>query len=139
MSVTCKIVELGHSLRRERHFKARQPLASLKISGYAALNYQNELTELIKMELNVKQVEWLDQTGDLKVDYDFNLTDELKVEGEARELIRQIQDMRKAAFLDVNKIVELELPTWPAAFKQEIEEKTNTKIKQGPSKKLLID
>ena len=73
------------------------------------------------------------------VDYDFNLTAELKAEGEARELIRQIQDLRKEAKLDVNQVVDLQLMSWPAAFKQEIEAKTNTKIRPGDGIKLLLD
>jgi isoleucyl-tRNA synthetase len=138
MDLARKIVELGHSLRREKQLKARQPLASLKVSGFAELEYRDELEALLLMELNVKKIEWLDNSGDLRVDYDFNLTDELRAEGEAREIIRQIQDLRKEALLDMNKIVEVELPNYPEAFKQEIEEKTNTKIVAGEIAKLKI-
>lgn len=133
-----KIVEAAHALRKLKQIKARQPLASLKVSGFGKMIHQ-ELEELLKAEINVKKVEWLKEDGDLEVDYDFNLTAELKAEGEARELIRQIQDMRKEAKLDVNEIIDLQLVSWPEAFKQEIEEKTNTKIKQGNELKLLLD
>ncbi len=128
MTTVRKIVELGHSLRRDKQLKARQPLASLKVNGYADLEYKNELEVLLLMELNVKKVEWLDQSGDLKVDYDFVLTDELRAEGEAREIIRSIQDQRKEAMLDINEVIEIELASWPEAFTKEIEEKTNTKL-----------
>jgi isoleucyl-tRNA synthetase len=137
MDLARKIVELGHSLRREKQLKARQPLASLKVSGFADLEYRDELEALLLMELNVKKIEWLDKAGDLRVDYDFDLTDELRAEGEAREIIRQIQDMRKVALLDMNKIVEVELPSWPEAFKQEIEAKTNTKLVKGETTRLM--
>ncbi len=128
MTTVRKILELGHSLRRDKQLKARQPLASLKVNGYADLEYKNELEVLLLMELNVKKVEWLDQSGDLKVDYDFVLTDELRAEGEAREIIRSIQDQRKEAMLDINEVIEIELASWPEAFTKEIEEKTNTKL-----------
>lgn len=134
-----KIVESAHALRKLKQIKARQPLASLKVSGFGKMTYRNDLENLLKAEINVKKVDWLKEDGDLEVDYDFNLTEQLKAEGEARELIRQIQDMRKEAKLDVNKIVNLQLASWPEAFKQEIEEKTNTKIKQGNESKLLLD
>ncbi len=134
-----KVVESAHSLRKLKQVKARQPLASLKVSGFGKMIYRKELEELLKAEINVKKVEWLQETGDLMVDYDFNLTAELKAEGEARELIRQIQDLRKEAKLDVNQVVDLQLMSWPAAFKQEIEAKTNTRIKQGKETKLLLD
>lgn len=134
-----KIVESAHALRKLKQVKARQPLASLKVSGFGKMVYRKELEGLLKAEINVKKIEWLKEDGDLEVNYDFHLTTELKAEGEARELIRQIQDMRKDAKLDVNKIVQLELPGWPEAFKQEIETKTNTKIRQGSEQKLLLD
>lgn len=134
-----KIVESAHALRKLKQVKARQPLASLKVSGFGKMVYRNELEDLLKAEINVKKIEWLQEDGDLMVDYDFNLTAELKAEGEARELIRQIQDMRKEAKLDVNKIVRLGLPVWPEAFKQEIEDKTNTKIERNDEQKLLLD
>ncbi len=139
MSTLRKIVEVAHALRKLKQIKARQPLVSLKVSGFGKMVYRKELEELLKAEINVKNVEWLKEAGDLEVDYDFNLTAELKAEGEARELIRQIQDLRKEAKLDVNQVVDLQLANWPEAFKQEIEDKTNTKIKQGIETKLLLD
>ncbi len=139
MSTLRKIVEVAHALRKLKQVKARQPLTSLRVSGFGKMVYREELEELLKAEINVKTVEWLKEDGDLEVDYDFNLTQELRAEGEARELIRQIQDMRKEAKLDVNQIVALQLADWPEAFKQEIEDKTNTKIRQGAETKLLLD
>lgn len=140
MLLVRQVVELGHSLRRERQLKARQPLASVKITGAAVLAEhadQAALAALIKQELNVKQVEWLTTEGELSVDYDFTMTEELRQEGEARELIRQIQDLRKAAKLDLQQVVTVELPTWPKQFQAEIEEKTNAKLQQGAELRLL--
>lgn len=139
MSTLRKIVEVAHALRKLKQIKARQPLASLRVSGFGKIVYREELEELLKAEINVKNLEWLKEDGELMVDYDFNLTEELKAEGEARELIRQIQDLRKEAKLDVKQVVVLQLVSWPEAFKQEIEEKTNTRIKQGDEQKLLLD
>ena len=45
--------------------------------------------------------------GGLTVALDLELTDELAVEGQARELVRAIQDARKAAILDVSDRIEL--------------------------------
>lgn len=139
MSLLRKIVEAAHGLRKLKQIKARQPLTSLQVNGFGKMTDRKDLEELLKAEINVKKIEWLKEDGDLAVDYDFDLTTELKAEGEARELIRQIQDMRKEAKLDMNKIVQLELPSWPEVWKGEIEAKTNTKIKQGSEQKLLLD
>ena len=133
-----KIVELGHSLRRDKQLKARQPLSSVRVSGFGQLQHQDELAGILRMELNVKQVEWLEASGELSVDYDFTITEELRQEGEARALIRQIQDLRKEAKLDLDRVVELELPTWPENFKAEIESKTNTKLKRSDKMRLVL-
>lgn len=133
-----QVVEQAHSLRKEKQVKARQPLASVKISGFPRSDSKAQLAELLEMELNVKEVIWESEEGDLQVNFDFELTDALKAEGEARDLIRQIQDLRKEVKLDLNQVVELELPVWPIDFKQEIETKTNTKLKKGSELKLLI-
>ncbi len=139
MATLRKIVEAAHALRKLRQVKARQPLASLKVSGYGQLAYLKELAKLLEAEINVKNIEWLSAAGELSVDYDFKLTQELKEEGEARDLIRQIQDLRKEAKLDINQIVDLELPSWPATYKTEIEEKTNTRLQQATLMKLKIN
>ncbi len=125
------IVELGHGARKARQVKARQPLASVRVSGYGQLLDQEALALLLLGELNVKEVLWQESTGELTVELDFTLTPELEAEGQARELIRQIQDLRKAAKLELEQVVEVMVPTWPQAFQAEIEAKTNTKLKQG--------
>ncbi len=53
--------------------------------------------------------------GGLTVALDLTLTDELRTEGVARELIRAIQDARKAAGLEVADRIELGLRSGPVA------------------------
>ncbi|MDP4001443.1 MAG: DUF5915 domain-containing protein, partial [bacterium] len=73
--------------------KVRQPLASVTFKGG---KFSNDLETLMKDELNVKKVLY-DKNQEAEVVLDFNLTPELIREGYARELMRQIQDMRKEA------------------------------------------
>ncbi|MBI2676341.1 MAG: class I tRNA ligase family protein [Candidatus Yanofskybacteria bacterium] len=82
-------VTAGLALRKEAKIKVRQPLQQLSSSVVAGLKL--EYINLIKDEVNVKEV----VTGPDKLD--LNLDDALIYEGWARELIRQIQDMRKEA------------------------------------------
>lgn len=135
MQLVQKIVELGHAKRKDKQIKVRQPLSKVII-----ICQQKELSEgllvLIKQELNVKKVTWTKKDQDLHVDYDFFISKELQEEGEARELIRQIQDLRKAAHLEVDQISEIFCPKIPAKFKEEIEKKTNSKLILG--KKLAL-
>ena len=90
------IVTSGLAIRKEKHIKVRQPLAKLTLRQIrnSKSEIPNELLNLIKEELNVKEVIY-SQDQKEAVSYDLELTQTLKDEGYARELIRQIQDMRK--------------------------------------------
>ncbi|MBI2640296.1 MAG: class I tRNA ligase family protein [Candidatus Sungbacteria bacterium] len=74
-------------LRAEAGIRVRQPLARLQIANR---KLRRELIELIKDEINVKEVIF---GSELKLDT--VITPELKEEGMAREVMRNIQEMRK--------------------------------------------
>lgn len=98
MATTRKIVSQALEARSRANIKIRQPLASLSV------NLSGAYEDLIKDEVNVKRV------SDEKIEgvkLDTNLTPELIEEGEVREIIRSIQEMRKEANLrpsDVYKV-----------------------------------
>jgi isoleucyl-tRNA synthetase len=69
--------------------KVRQPLKELIIKNHELKN-KKELLELIKEEVNVKKISF-----GKKLKLDTKITPELKEEGVVREVIRQIQEMRK--------------------------------------------
>jgi isoleucyl-tRNA synthetase len=102
MDIVRKIVELGLAKRDEAGIKVRQPLASLKIKN-EKLKMKNEsgYLNLIKDEVNVKEVEFVKDKGDLEVKLDTKLTDELKQEGIRREIVRFINNMRKDTGLTI--------------------------------------
>ena len=79
--------------RAKANIKVRQPLQKLKIKS-EKLKARQELLELIKDEINVKEV-LLDGKIQNEVELDIALTPELKREGELREAIRTIQELRK--------------------------------------------
>ena len=91
------IVTLALAIRKEKNIKVRQPLSRLMIKGASAPS--DELVGLLKDELNVKEITW-EPGGELGVEFDLKIDDELRQEGWARELIRQIQDLRKEAGYD---------------------------------------
>jgi len=115
MEVVRRVVALGLKIRSDQGIKVRQPLLKLKIQ---ILNVKSpkfkinnkEFIELIKEELNVKEVEvvetitkengWIvGEDENLKVALNTKITVELKEEGMVRETVRQIQQMRKSAGL----------------------------------------
>jgi isoleucyl-tRNA synthetase len=94
-------VRKGLQLRAEAGIKVRQPLGVLSIK----YNVLEDLLDIIKEEVNVKSVV-VNKNQDSNVFLDTEITPELKLEGQAREIIRFIQEMRKEAGYEVdNRIV----------------------------------
>jgi len=88
MELARQIVEKGLAARAEAGIKVRQVLASFTTSLTKELD--QKLVELIKDELNVKALKF-GKTDELETE----ITEELKKEGLAREIIRQINQLRK--------------------------------------------
>jgi isoleucyl-tRNA synthetase len=121
MTEARKAVEKAHALRKDNGLKVRQPLSSATITSTLKAPKPN-LLEVIAKEINVKQVNW-NQGKELEVSLDTQLTPELESEGEAREIIRSIQNARKKAGTSLNETVVVELPSWPKDFESEIKQK----------------
>jgi isoleucyl-tRNA synthetase len=85
------VVSIGLKERQKSGMPVRQPLAMLKVKN---VNLEGEYLEILKDELNVKDVA-MDNSIEGEVWLDMNITFELKKEGEYRELLRAVQDMRK--------------------------------------------
>jgi isoleucyl-tRNA synthetase len=92
-----ELVSLALEARQKAGIKVRQPLQKLTVNSTQLLG-KHDLLALIKDELNVKEV--VVQTGsDEKIVLDTTITPELEEEGSVRELMREIQDLRKKAEL----------------------------------------
>lgn len=136
MTTIRKIVEKTHALRSESQMKVRQPLA--KITCYVTLKEPSKkVLEVLMDEVNVKAVEWKQTTETMRVILDTKLNPELKAEGEARDLMRNIQKLRKKAGLQVNDSVKVEAPKWPEAWTKEIEKKTGSTLVEGDELKIV--
>lgn len=124
MKRTRELASLGLEARNKSNLKVRQPLKSMKAKLDGAF------ADILKDELNVKEVLDADIEG---VELDTNLTPELIAEGEMRDLVRKIQDLRKEKGLspDENMIYEGTVEEKPILqkYKQEIESLTHTEIR----------
>jgi isoleucyl-tRNA synthetase len=143
METAKKIASQALSARTESGIAVRQPLAKITVSGVVPLS--KEYAQLIKEEVNVKAVDWIESDAkDFKVVLDTNLTDELKTEGVARELVRAIQDLRKEKGLTVSQKVKVTYPNTPEntkavqVFGDEIKQKVGaTELLSGDALTLI--
>ncbi len=123
MELVREIASLGLAARKEKSLPVRQPLAGFAFDFTdAKLELGSEYIQLILEELNVKKLDAGLTDKDTRPDsavmapgakfvknfyLDINLTPELKQEGLARELDRQVQDLRKKSGLKVGDLVDL--------------------------------
>ena len=111
MELARKICELGHAARKSAGVKVRQPLGLLLVSGSVKLTTQ--FSQLIRDELNVKQVVFKPGKGEVKVELETKITSELKAEGETRDLVRKIQEMRKKSGCNLTQRILVYGPDFP--------------------------
>ena len=102
-----EIVTKALELRQKAGIKVRQPLKNLKIKNKKS-KFGEELVEIIKDEINVKEV-LIDDNLETEVWLDTDITKDLKEEGLARDIIRGIQDTRKKEGLSPNQEIKLVL------------------------------
>lgn len=88
MGKTRDIVSQLLMLRSESKIPVRQPLASVTLNVAEGEVYEN----IVKEELNIKSIIY---NRESELQFDLNITEELKREGQQRELSRAIKDMRK--------------------------------------------
>ncbi|MEK7572311.1 MAG: class I tRNA ligase family protein [Patescibacteria group bacterium] len=110
METVRNITTLGLEARQKAGIKVRQPLNRIEI---IAEKLSNEYIEIIKDELNIKNIDYLIKVkiGLNKVNLDTKITPELKEEGNYREFVRALQDMRKKIGLTPSDIISLSIET----------------------------
>lgn len=120
MQLIRQICSIGLKCRADSGVKLRQPLRSALVVTDVNHGLSVELTDIIRQELNVKEVILTDKLaetsglvinseGDLQVGLNIELDEELKTEGLYREIIRQIQAARKNEGLQMGQLVKLQV------------------------------
>ncbi|MEI8270920.1 MAG: class I tRNA ligase family protein, partial [bacterium] len=124
MAEVRRIVSLGLEARQKAGIKVRQPLGALIIKKY---ELEKEYTQIIRDELNIKVV-MTDPNLAEEVSLNTEMTEELIQEGNYRELVRAIQDIRKKEGLTPSDPIILSLET--NELGKEIIEKFEAEIKK---------
>jgi isoleucyl-tRNA synthetase len=116
MKMTRDVVSVALAIRTVEGIKVRQPLEQLIVAGVTA---KDLISQLIMEEVNVKNIDFTDtlsdniavsQVGDIKVKLNTIISEELRLEGLARELVRSIQDKRKELGLSVSNKIKVIYP-----------------------------
>ncbi len=92
-------VEAGLAARDAARLKVRQPLASIAVPREPL---PEDIAAIVRDELNVKTITF----GADRVELDTVITEELKLEGLAREVVRIIQDRRKKLGLNIEDRID---------------------------------
>jgi isoleucyl-tRNA synthetase len=133
------LVEEGLAIRSTNTIKIRQALATVELKG---CDLPEEYLEILKDELNVKEVKVVDEfssgenwVASEKVAMDLEITEELRKEGIGREMVRFINMTRKNARLTVNDIASVKYWTEDEFIKNAVSEqddylKLNTRSKE---------
>jgi isoleucyl-tRNA synthetase len=106
------IVTLGLQARQDAGIPVRQPLNKIDLPE-SLLKY----TDIVKEELNLKNIVIVDtyiveaETKEFKINLDTEITEDLKKEGQYRELLRAIQDIRKKNGLNPSDVITLNIGT----------------------------
>jgi len=129
-----KIVELGLSARDKASIKVRQPLEQISINN---IEISEEYLILVKDELNVKEVILNKGKGEISIELDTIITQELRLEGLKRDIVRFINSMRKQASLTINDMTIMYYYTNSILLKEVIDRYKDSILKDTLSAQIL--
>lgn len=109
------VVSLALEVRKREGVKVRQPLGTLFVAENGEYIPDERYATLMKDEVNVKEIVVDEAKTENGVALDLNLTDELRREGQVRELLRAIQDERKKKGLLPSDVATLVVSSDPIA------------------------
>jgi len=122
MQMVRNIASVGNSIRKEHDLPIRQPLNTMYVLLSEELG--SEYLNILKDELNIKNIVLTTklQTAknlvekeekNIKVVLDINISEELMLEGYLRDTMRDVQNLRKNAGLQVGEKINLVLQETP--------------------------
>ena len=144
MKIAKEVCSCGLKIRESVGISLRQPLSK----AYVSLD-DELLREIIKEELNVKEIEYskeiaeregfhtLEQLGE-HISLDTNLTPELKREGIVNDFLRKYRDIRKRKNLKIDDLLSLRISVKEGEVKDAINEFASKNEDEMHSKEVLF-
>lgn len=122
------VINEALSLRAAAGVKVRQPLQAVSVEGAPSYveGMENEYTDIVQDELNVKTVKYDTHKDEFEVSLDATITPALKREGYAREAIRFVQGARKKAGLNIDDRIQLSFSTTHQGLRKALQEHSDT-------------
>ncbi|HSX47653.1 MAG TPA: isoleucine--tRNA ligase [Patescibacteria group bacterium] len=113
MSFIRDVITIGLAQRAAQGIKVRQPLPSVTIKGAPLYidDIEEDYINIIKEELNVKEVQYNTTGNKQTITLDTLITPVLESEGLMREVIRFIQQDRKLNKFEVDDRINIEIKT----------------------------
>jgi len=121
------IASAVHKMRSDAGLSLRQPLQAVAVNGFMDLANRPEFIQILQDEVNVETVlfeaeavaSWPQAAVEGGTVYlNTELTDQLRQEGQVRELVRMLQDARKKAGFEVGETAVLRYATNDPAWQQ---------------------
>ncbi len=146
MQIVRKICELGHNLRAQAGIRVRQPLSKLIVLG---AKISDSLVDIVKDELNIKEVEFKKdlpqgnnwkpiKEGGIELCLNTEISLELKEQGLVREIVRQVNALRKKAGLTPKDLVDICYQTESKEIKQVLKKYKELFKKDTVSKNIFM-
>jgi isoleucyl-tRNA synthetase len=110
-----------NAVRKQKGIKVKIPFKKLSYKGLHEIS--EEVADVVKAEGNVYSLEFVGKKDSYSIPSIGGEENLDKKAGEARDIIRSIQQKRKEMGTTLSQMVKVSLPSWPVEFEAEIKRK----------------
>lgn len=135
MDLARQVVVQGHSWRKEQGIKVRMPVLKIPVKlSVSPSKVPNDIWDVVLEELNCISLSFSGKGSYPKNPKKISEGELLKM-GQARDIVRMIQEERKKLGTRLDEKVQVQLPEWPKEFEKDIKKRALVKrISQGEFK-----
>lgn len=113
-----------NAFRKQFGIRVKIPLRKMQYSGK---KLSDDVLDIVKNEANIESLEFKEEKENYEVFGDTGEANQNIKAGEARDIIRKIQQERKSIKTTRSQLVDVVLPGWPKEYENEIKKKALVK------------